>query len=400
MTHQLAQAGVRRYLFYILLFGLASDLLNHGLKFIVYDLTGSEQYLSLIGSFRGIAYISVGIVAGIIVSNSSNRRYIIGHLLPFSVAAFAMYALYRWGYLSIALLFAFIVLRSASLSLHSAASSRTFYDLCGTQRLSHWVSRRSIALTSGTIISLLLLNFYVDKSAELLLVYPLMLLLCLAIYLSIPNQAQPPSAPRPFRDIPQQFIDFVRYSFGHRVLRWLLWLSFAKTFFIYWPLSTGILLKLGIEGADTRRLYLFLTLLMEGVSILAFYLLGKKSLFDNRHYLAGAVISGVGIVAFAALDALPLVVVSLAVMYVGFALCDLSSGYVLRMNLPERYLTQGISFAVLPYYLGDIVSGLFFAALLERFQAGQLLYLSGVSLLALGAISYPFLRAKTDGKQE
>jgi hypothetical protein len=74
-------------------------------------------------------------------------------------------------------------------------------------------------------------------------------------------------------------------------------------------------------------------------------------------------------------------------MYIGLAISQISSSYILRMELPEDHRTQGLAFAVVPYYLADLISGVVFALLLIAFSVETLLFWAG-ALLSLLSVTY------------
>lgn len=390
------QPGISRFVLYWLVFSLGSIFISNGFKFAVYDLSGSERLVSLVGSTSGVAFITLGLFSGIIVAATSNRFFILFHLLVFSALSVLIYFLFRVHWLSIGLLFCFILLQGMTSSLHSAAANRVFYDLAGTRRLSFWLSRRNIAVSAGSLAALVILSFYVDKGAELFLMYAAILLCSAALfagarYQDVPRESHFVSPGDALRHIWQQFMAFLSFSCRNATVRMLFLLSFAKTFFIYWAMSAGVLLKLGIDGDDTRRLYLYVLIAMDVVSMAALYWVGKKRHFDNRDFLLGAAVSASGILLFALIDYRWPAIAVLALMHIGFAICQMASGYVLRHALPEHFRTQGVSFAVIPYYFADIVSGVFFAAMQGWFTTTQLLVFSGGGLLLLCLAIWPFV---------
>lgn len=399
-NHEDERSGVVFFVFYWLMFSLGSIFISNGFKFAVYDLSGSERLVSLVGSVSGVAFITLGLFSGIVVAATSNRFFILFHLYIFSLLSLLIYFLFRLHFLNVTLLFGLILLQGMTSSLHSAAANRVFYDLAGTKRLSFWLSRRNIAVSAGSFTALVILSFYVDKSAELFLIYAA-ILLCSAIlfiathYQDAPRESHFNSSRDAVRYIRQQFIAFLSFSYANATVRMLFILSFAKTFFIYWAMSAGILLKLGIDSDDSRRLYLYILIGMDVVSMVVLYLIGKKRHFDNRDFLFGAAVSALGILLFALIEYRWLAIVTLTLMHIGFAICQMASGYVLRHALPEHFRTQGISFAVIPYYFADIVSGFFFAGLQGWFTTTQLLILSGGGLLLLCLTIWPFVKRET-----
>lgn len=394
--------GISLFIFYWMIFSLGSIFVSNGFKFIAYDLTNSDSIVSLVGSVSGVAFITLGLFSGIIVSASSNRFFIYFHLIIFSILSCLIYILFYINWLGVGMLFFFILLHGMTASLHSAAANRIFYDLSGTLRLSIWLSRRNIAVSVGSVSALILLSFFVEKSSMLFVIYAIILSISIVIFIFIHYKDSNikinfNSLSSATKYVKLQFLDFISFSWNNKTIRVLFLLSFIKTFFIYWSMSAGILLKLGIDNADMRRLYLLTLIFMEFISIISLFFLGKKKNFSNRTFLWGSAVSALGILIFSLLENVWFAIASLSLMYIGFAICQMASGYILRLTLPERFRTQGISFAVIPYYFADIFSGVFFASLLAIFSVQKLLIFSGGSLLLLCMVLMPFIPlAKND----
>jgi hypothetical protein len=58
----------------------------------------------------------------------------------------------------------------------------------------------------------------------------------------------------------------------------------------------------------------------------------------------------------------------------------------MRLELPEKFRTQGLAFSVVPYYAGDIAGGFVSAALLYYLDVDGLLLATGVGLFVLCAV--------------
>ncbi|SUO97635.1 MFS transporter [Suttonella ornithocola] len=390
------RSGIRLFIIYWLFFSVGSIFISNGFKFAVYDMSQSPRLVSLVGSMSGVAFMTVGLFAGIVVSATSNRLFIFLHLFLFAAVSVVIYALFHQHWLTIAWMFFFILLQGISASFHSAAANRVFYDLAGIERLSFWLSKRNIAVSVGSVTALVLLSFFVEKSAALFLVYALILLFSAVLFVFTryedSNQRQSfIGVSEMLCYVRREFAAFLRFSWRNRTVRVLFLLSFLKTFFIYWAMSAGVLLKLGIDSAESRRLYLWILMAMDFVNIAALYVVGKWQTFSNRSFLLGAGVSALGILLFALLSNKWLAIAALSLMHIGFAISQMASGYVLRLALPERFRTQGISFAVIPYYFADIVSGVFFAALLGILSVSELLVVSGGGLLALCIVLIPVI---------
>ena len=58
----------------------------------------------------------------------------------------------------------------------------------------------------------------------------------------------------------------------------------------------------------------------------------------------------------------------------------------MRLELAEKFRTQGLAFSVVPYYAGDIAGGFVSAALLYYLDVDGLLLATGVGLFVLCAV--------------
>jgi len=385
------------FLSFLLLAHIGQLFISNAFKFVAFELTGSASIVSLVGSVSAIAFITLGVFSGIIVDAFSRSFFAVFHLLTFAVLSLIFYAVYENGLASIYLLFGFILLHETSSSFSKGANNTIFFDLCGTERLSRWISWRSIVFTVGSMASSLLLTVFASSESSLFVVYSFILMAAYAVFLTIgyndQNQRQDfGSITEALHFVWGRFRDFLLVCRARPALFFLFVFSFIKTTFVFWPMASGALLKFGIEENETRRLYLIAMVLMDLVSIASLYALGLKVSFTNRTFIIGAWVSGLGILLFSLVDGFVLSVATLSLMYVGLAVSQVSSSYILRVELPEDHRTQGLSFAVVPYYLADIVSGVVFALLLTAFSVPHLLLAAGGGLIAICTVAFFFAR--------
>ena len=123
--------------------------------------------------------------------------------------------------------------------------------------------------------------------------------------------------------------------------------------------------------------------------MVSFLVIGRKHTFSNRTFVIGAFICGVSILLFALVEGTVLCILTLSIMYVGFAVSAVSSSFILRMELPDTHRTQGLSFADIPYYSADIFSAICFAFLLTIFDVNTLLFGAGAGLIILCLVAFP-----------
>lgn len=382
------------FLLFLFLALVGETFISNAFKFVAFELTQSFKVVTLVGSLSACAFITVGLFAGIIVDAISRRLFAIFHLLTFALLSVIIFGVYEMGWLSIYGLFLFIIVHEISLTFHKAAKTVIFFDFCGSEHLARWISRRSIVLTAASMTSSLILSYFVASDSFLFVIYCVILLAAYLIFRTLEyedrNQKHEFTGVDSVRvHLRDRFREFILVSRQRRALLFLFVFSFVKTFFIFWPMASGALFKFGIENDETRRLYLLALIAMDFLTILSLYLLGNKKNFTVISFLVGCTISGVGIFLFALVEGLWLNIITLAVMYVGLAISQVSSSYVLRVELPVSHRAQGLSFAVVPYYAADIFSGLVFAGLLSFFDVSQLLFFAGAGLLLTCALALP-----------
>ena len=393
----------KRTLFFLLFLFLANIgqfFIDRAFQFTAFDLTESKSVVSLVGSISGVAFITVGLFSGIIVDAFSRYFFAVFHLLTFTVLSLIFYFIYENGLASVYLLFGFILLHEISSSFSKSAQATIFYDLCGGENLSQWISWRGIVLNLASISSLMLLIFFVDAKSFFFVIYGITLMSTYLIFLTIDyrdcNQRQNfKSFLQAMHFFVSSFRAFMTICYKQKTLFFVYIFSFIKTIFIFWPMFSGALLKFGISDNETRRQYLMVVILMNLVSMVSLYMLGHKKHFTIRTFVIGCAISGLGIALFGMVEGFVLNVITLAIMYLGLTISQLAYSYILRIELPEKHRTQGLGFSIAPYYLADIFSGIIFASLLLRFSTTDLLIAAGVSLMTVCVVTLPFVKAKT-----
>ena len=58
----------------------------------------------------------------------------------------------------------------------------------------------------------------------------------------------------------------------------------------------------------------------------------------------------------------------------------------MRLELTDTFRTQGLAFSILPFYAGDILGDFVSAVLLFWLDVDSLLLVTGMGLIALGAV--------------
>ncbi|MGJ3264245.1 MAG: MFS transporter [Salinarimonas sp.] len=394
------------YLASLFLSLIGTSFVTNSFKFAAFEITESKSIVSLVGSISALAFIVLGLFAGVIVDAISRKFFIQFQLISMAVISLCFYLLYDSGYATLVLLFAFIVVHESTAAFANAARHSVFFDLCGADRIAFWVSRRGIVMTAASMSASLLLTFFVSDEAFLFAVYAAILVLALLVFHTVGyhdrnEKANFTSIPQAIGYVLAKLKDFVAICRANRALLLLFLFSFFKTVFIFWPMASGALFKFGIESDETRRIYLIAAVIMDVISMAALYVLGRKASFTNASFVAGAAISGLGILLFALVESTVLLVLTLAVMYVGLAVSQVASSYILRMEVPESHRTQGFGFAVVPYYLADIVSGIIFATLLLYVGVNDLLLWTGAiltgtaTLLFVSLVRVPTMRSSS-----
>lgn len=374
------------------------SLILTGLKFITFELSGSKSLVSLIGAVSAVAFISLGLVAGIIVDIYSKKFFINLQLVVVGMSALVLFVVFLIDLGAVWIVMLFLLMHELLSTLASAAKNRVFYDLCGTDRLAVWISRRGMVLAAAPMAASLILSVFVGREVFLFLLYGSLLFIALGLFKLIGySDSRESQNLRSVKEtslfVSERFKEFVALCYSNKILLFLLLASFTKTFFIFWPMSSGALFKFGIEDEATKRLYLYTAVGMDFITIFSMYILGKAAdVFSLRTFILGVLVSGLGVFLFGLSESVIANIVFLGMLYVGLAISGISSGYILRTELPDKFLTQGLSFSVVPYYLADIFSGVAFASMLVFFSVDTLLIFAGAALLLLSVASLIPLR--------
>ena len=174
--------------------------------------------------------------------------------------------------------------------------------------------------------------------------------------------------------------------------------TFLKTAFVLWPMFVGSLLKFGVEQTETRRDFIIALMLMQLVPMNSTYLFGLKKTFTLRAVIAGAAFSAVFIIALALSTHAWTHIVALGGIYVGTAFSGLAASYIMWLELPEAFRTQGLAFSILPFYAGYILCGFVSAALLLWLDVDSLLLVTGMGLIAFALSTASSPGHKKDAK--
>ena len=78
--------------------------------------------------------------------------------------------------------------------------------------------------------------------------------------------------------------------------------------------------------------------------------------------------------------------VALGGIYVGTAFLGLAGSYIMRLELTDKFRTQGLTFSILPFCAGDILGGFMSAALLFWLDVDSLLFVTGMGPISLCAV--------------
>ena len=381
------------FLVFTFLSVISSTFIEQAIKFSAFDLTHSKTVVSMLRPVSAVAYISFYMFIGTVVDMVSRKFFLYFHIISLSTLSLFLFLVYESGYMTIILLAFFVITHVLSSSLFQSSKNAVFYDLCGSDNLTGWISRRAMVANAASIVGLLVLSFFVGNSALLFAIFAIILLTALPVFWVIGYEDQ--NRKRKFSSFREgatfvggQLREFVAVCRQNKKLLSLFAFSFGKTMFIFWPMAVGALLKFGIEATATRRIYLIAMVAMSTVSIVSSYALGKlKESFTIRSFVIGAGVSGLGIFLLSLAQNTIVSIAVLAIMYVGLAISALSSSYILRAELPEDHRTQGLGFAVVPYYTADMVSGSIFAVLLQFFSVDRLLFWDGLLLIAASSIA-------------
>jgi len=368
---------------------LSDTLFDTMVSFAAFDITGSYQVLSIIPSISAIAYIAFGLFAGVIIDALSKRLFILAHVMIFIPVTLAMFVALKGHMLGIGVLVAFVVLNEISSAFAKPAAISVYYGMFSSDRASRKLSNLGVAQRAGSLAAMVALYIFAGATQDLFLSYAATVALALAAYLcsGMPGgtktgQRHPIRLQR-IKDRTAAFLQLIRQN---RPLFHLFAFTFLKTAFVFWPMFVGSLLKFGVEQTETRRDFVIALMLMQLVLMTSTYLFGLKKTFTLRAVIAGAAFSAVFIIALALSTQAWTHILALGGIYVGTAFSGLAGSYIMRLELPEAFRTQGLAFSILPFYAGDILGGCVSAALLFWLDVDSLLLVTGIGLMALCAI--------------
>ena len=384
------------YLLFISILVLSDNLFDTMVSFAAFDITGSYQVLSIIPSISSVAYIGFGLVAGVVIERYSKRFFILTHTISFIPITLAMVAAMRGEVLGIWALAVFVMINEISSSFAKPAMTSIYYGMFSKEQASRKLSLLMIAQKVGAAGGMVVLYVYAGETENLFLSYAVSVLFALMAYVcsGAPGGYAKAQPSEPLYEIVKSetrvFLALVREN---RPLFHLFVFNFLKTAFVFWPMFVGSLLKFGVEETDTRQDFILALLIMQAVCIAGSYLIGFKKTFTLRSVITGSVLSAVSIIGLAYSFHAWTHVIALGGIYLGTTLSGLAGAYIMKLELPERYTTQGLAFSVVPYYAGDILGGFAAAGLLYYLNVDALLFLTGAGLLGL-CIGYGYLVKK------
>lgn len=386
------------FLFFVLLSFICQNLINNGLKFITYDVTKSMEMVSILGSISALFYISIGLISGIIVDFFKKSQFINIEILVNSFSSLLLIILLKLDLINIYFIILFIVATESILVFSSPTKDTIFYELIEEKNTLKWISRRSIVITSTPLFAALILSFSVDNIIYILLIYLTLNILSLFVFNFCGyHDIKKSDHEKSINNIYIKFKEFILFLKSSTIIFHLFLYSFIKTFFIFWPMSSGALFKFGIENTSTQKLYLYTSILLGLVTILSTYFIGVKyKEFTLKFYMLGVFFSGIGIFLLGVSTSHYFSIMSLCILYIGLAVSQLSNSFILKHHLPNGFITHGLSISVIPYYFADIFSGFFFAFLMKYISINKLLLFCGFSLILL-SIHFVFKKSKING---
>ena len=373
------------FLFFVLLNFTCQNLINNGLKFITYDVTKSMELVSILGSVSAFFYITIGLFSGIVVDFFKKTKFVNVEIVVNSATSIILIILLESNLINIYSIIFFILAKELITVFSSPAKNTIFYELIDNKSTLKWISRRSIIVTATPILSSLILSFCVDDVKYILILYLLLNVLSIFVFnLCNYKDAGKKNDDKLVYSIRKKFRDFIYFLGENKIVYYLFVYSFFKTFFIFWPMSSGALFKFGIGNTESQKLFLYTSILLGIVSIISTYFVGMKyKHFTIGFFIFGVFLSGIGIILLGFSTSNYFSIASLCILYIGLVFSQLSNAFILKHHLPSEFMSHGLSISVIPYYLADIFSGVFFALLIKYVSVNNLLLFCGLSLVIL-----------------
>lgn len=378
------------FLGYLLLLSTGNSFIRKSFYFIAYNISNSQSVVSLVGSISATAFLLVGCFAGIIVDAYSRKFFIYFETFVSCLLSFIVLFLYQYNALSLLLFFAYVFILEVINTFSQASKNSIYFDIWGKENIASSIVYRNVTLTVASILSSLILSYVIVDKASFPMIYIAFSLLSIILFRLTNYQDQ--NQKQQFSGfieilyfIKSQFIQFLLYCFKNKMICLLFAFSFIKTVLIYWAMTSGTLFKLGIDREAGQKLFVIVLAIMDVVTIISTLTLGKifKS-FNLQYFNIGIIICGIGIFLFSLSDNTIISIIFLSLLYIGLAVSQLALGYITRMEFKEEFRTQGLSFAVIPYYTADIFSGLLYAYLIHLFVVDSILFYTGLSLIGFG----------------
>ena len=373
----------------------ATQLINLGQGWLIYELTGSALYLGLLGAAAAVPNILMTLVGGVVADRFDRRRIMmitsssIGGLLLLLTWLDMSGQVAVWHVLVIAALVSLItgIDWPARIALYPALIDRTaFLSAVALNSFIWQVTRMAMPALGGLIIA-------ATDTWVVFLISALGFLIMLLVITSLPPQPAGAGHGTPW----QQMKEGVRFIHQQPLFRWLILLTFIGMFFSqsYIQIMPAFADLLG--GGEAAFGYL---LSAGGVgSVVGTLLVG--SVQGRRHLgrlmLGGAALSAATTLLFGMLATTGIFALGLATAFLAAAFASgflISSMSVMQLSVPDalRGRVMGIhamGFSLMP------LGGLFIGALAETLGApGAVMLGSSAYLLSILAVtaSQPFIR--------
>jgi hypothetical protein len=88
----------RIFLLFLFLCLVAESFITNAGKFVAFELTNSQSVAILLGSVSAVAFITFGLVSGIVVDAVSRRLFATLHLIAFATLSLIFYGTYHNGF--------------------------------------------------------------------------------------------------------------------------------------------------------------------------------------------------------------------------------------------------------------------------------------------------------------
>jgi len=387
----------RNVIYYLLgagISGMGNHLSRLGFLFLTYEITQSGLYTTWIALAEVLPHLVFGLIGGVFADWADRKRLIIRLELLRIILTLSLVVSHHFGFLEfwqlLSVSFFQQVLGSfympghrALLPLITKEEERTAVNslLDSTTR---GMAVLGPAFGAGLMRVFDTIHFFtLDAISHIIsaaLIY--------ALRLPDANQKRDPEPRKKIRAIFASILEFFHWSKGQRRIRILFMTTTIIVFLNTWVWQVGLLLQ-WLQSDPKGEAKYSLLLGWYGAGVIAVNLLIPLIVKEltMKTYLLGSLIWGAGIFMLGFVRTLPMYVIAVFTVAIGYPIAGLARVFLLQKYIPADKLGRGFSFNAFLLYLSNTLSfGVFGAA--SSFVSTRILFVFCGSMMLAGSTVY------------